>query len=101
MTSGKKQVSGNMKMKIHRGDSVKIIAGKDKGKTAKVVGVMPKKNGVLIEGLNIVKRHTKPSVISPQGGITTLHKPIDISKVVLVEDKKKPAAKKAGKKEKK
>lgn len=75
-------------MKLKKGDLVKVIAGSDKGKTGKIVAVLPEENAVKVEGLNIVKRHTKPNVLNPQGGIQDIHKGIDASKVALVVDQK-------------
>lgn len=78
-------------LRIKKGDVVKVIAGSLKGQTGKVVAVLPNKAAVKVEGLNLVKRHTKPSMVAPQGGITELHKSIDISKVALVVAGKKDA----------
>ena len=75
-------------LKIKRGDTVKVITGSHKGETGKVVRVDVAKKAVYVEGLHIVKRHVKPSMVSPQGGITELHKPIDVSKVALVTSDK-------------
>ncbi|MBP9738412.1 50S ribosomal protein L24 [Candidatus Saccharibacteria bacterium] len=72
-------------LRIKKGDLVKIITGSDKGKTGKVVAVQPNDRTVTVEGINIVKRHVKPSMVSPQGGIVDVHKPMDISKVALVQ----------------
>lgn len=55
-------------MHVKKGDKVKVITGKDKGKSGKVLAAFPKKDRVLIEGINMVKKHTKPSNINPQGG---------------------------------
>lgn len=85
-----------MNMRIKKGDTVRVIAGSHKGKTGKVVAVEPKKNGVRVEGINIVKRAVKPSMVSPQGGITEIHKPLDISKVAIVHPSKKEAVSKIG-----
>ncbi len=64
------------KMHVKTGDTVVIIAGKDKGKQGKVIAAYPKKDRVVVEGLNQVKRHTKPSQNNPQGGIITKEAPI-------------------------
>ena len=72
-------------LRIKKGDQVKIITGSLKGKVGKVVAVHPETRAVSVEGLNIVKRHVKPSMVSPQGGIVDVHKPIDVSKVALVQ----------------
>lgn len=83
-------------LKLKKGDMVKITTGKDKGKTGKIVAVVPKEFAVKVEGINIVKRHNKPNMVQPQGGITNVHKPIDISKVALVHPTKKDAVTKVG-----
>jgi len=70
---------------VARGDTVVIIAGKDKGKQGKVIAAYPKKDRVVVEGLNQVKRHTKPSQNNPQGGIITKEAPIHVSNVMLVD----------------
>lgn len=75
-------------MKLKKGDLVKVITGANKGKTGKIVAVLPEKNAVKVEGLNIVKRHVKPNMLSPQGGIQDVHQGIDVSKVALVIDQK-------------
>ncbi len=76
-----------MKLKIKKGDLVEVIAGKDKGKQGKVIGVMIDKSRVLVEGVNRVKRHTKPSQKNPQGGILEKEAPIHYSNVLLVDPK--------------
>ena len=72
-------------MKIKKGDTVKVIAGSSKGKEAKVISVDVEKNKVVVEGVNVVTKHTKPSAGNPNGGIITKEAPIDISNVMLVE----------------
>jgi len=82
-----------MALKIRSDDEVVVISGKDKGKTGKVLRVDPKKNKVFVEGLNIVKRHMKPSATSPnaQAGVVEKEGPIHISNVMLIDPKdKKP-----------
>jgi len=76
------------RVKLHRGDAVKIITGANKGKTGKIVAVLPSQNAVKVEGIQIVKRHSKPNMAQPQGGIIDKHIPIDVSKVALVIDTK-------------
>ena len=71
-------------LKIKKGDTVKIIAGKDKGKEGKVLLVDAKSSRVIVEGLNIVKRHSKPSTANQKGGIISKEAPIHISNVALV-----------------
>lgn len=71
-------------MRIKTGDTVKLIAGKDKGKTGTVIKTLPKLDKVVVEGLNIAKKHTKPSQTS-QGGIEEFPAPIHVSNVQLVD----------------
>ena len=75
------------KMKIKRGDTVKVIAGDDKGKEAKVLQVLPKTEQVVVEGCNVVKKAIKPSAINPKGGFSNVEKPIHVSNVAKVEGK--------------
>jgi large subunit ribosomal protein L24 len=80
-------------LKIRRDDEVVVISGKDKGKTGKVLRVDPAKERVYVEGLNIVKRHQKPSALNPnaQAGVIEREGPIHVSNVALVDPKdKKP-----------
>jgi len=72
-------------MKIRKDDQVMVLAGKDKGKTGKVLAVVPAEQAVLVEGINVVKRHTKPSSKNPQGGILEVTKPISAAKVMVVD----------------
>ncbi|EIA7305493.1 50S ribosomal protein L24 [Listeria monocytogenes] len=74
-------------MHVKKGDKVKVITGKDKGKSGKVLAALPKKDRVLIEGINMVKKHTKPSNINPQGGILNVEAPIHVSNVMLIDPK--------------
>jgi large subunit ribosomal protein L24 len=74
-------------MKIRKNDSVVVIAGNSKGKTGKVLKVFPVKNRVIVEGINLRKRHTKPSQKSPQGGITEKEAPINVSNVMILDPK--------------
>ena len=71
-------------LKIKKGDTVKVIAGKDSGKEGKVVSVDVKSGKVVVEGINMVTKHAKPSQANPNGGITEKEAPIDISNVMLV-----------------
>ncbi len=71
-------------LKIKKGDLVKVIAGKDKDKEGKVIAVNKKKNTVLVEGINMITKHTKPSMANQQGGIVHQEGPIDISNVMYV-----------------
>ena len=71
-------------MKIKKDDLVRVIAGKDKGKEGKVIAVNSKNNTVLVEGVNIVSKHTKPSMANQAGGIIEKEAPIDISNVMYL-----------------
>ena len=71
-------------LKIKKGDTVKVIAGKDNGKEGKVIAVNVKKNTVLVEGVNMITKHTKPSMANQNGGIIQQEGPIDISNVMYV-----------------
>ncbi len=70
--------------KIKKGDTVKVIAGKDCNTEGKVISVDTKKGKVVVEGVNMVKKHAKPSQANPNGGIIEKEAPIDISNVMLV-----------------
>ncbi len=72
-------------MKLKRDDKVVVILGKDKGKTGTVLAVLPSLNKVLVENINVVKKHTKPSQKLPRGGILDVTKPIDVSKVMVLD----------------
>ena len=71
-------------MKIKKGDTVKVIAGKDNGKEGKVISVDRKNNRVLVEGVNIITKHMKPSAANQNGGIVQKEAPIHISNVMYV-----------------
>ena len=71
-------------LKIKKGDTVKVIAGKDKDKEGKVISADPKNGKVVVEGINIIKKHTKPSAANQNGGIITKEAPIDASNVMYV-----------------
>ena len=71
-------------MKILKGDTVRIITGADKGKEGRVLRSYPKTGKVLVEAINIVKKHIRPSQENPQGGITEKEMPLKISNVVLL-----------------
>ena len=74
------------KFKIKTGDTVKVIAGDHKGSKGKVLQIIKDKDRVLVEGVNLVSKHTKPSAQSPQGGIVKKEASLHISNVMLVED---------------
>ena len=80
------------KMKIHSGDQVKLIAGKDRGKSGRVLRVDPSKQRVFVEGMNMIKRHTKPQQVSgtrseAAGGVIEREGPIHVSNVMLLDPK--------------
>ena len=75
------------KMKIKKKDRVIVIAGKDKGKTGEVTAVMPRENRLIVSGVNMMARHTKPSQGNPQGGIVRREAPIHISNVAHIDPK--------------
>lgn len=74
-------------MRIVKNDTVKILSGKYKNKVSKVLKVFPKDKSIIVEGVNIIKRHSKPSQKNPQGGIVQKEGPINTSKVMLVCNK--------------
>jgi large subunit ribosomal protein L24 len=73
------------KIRLNKGDTVIVLAGKYKGKTGKITATHPAENKVTVEGINIVKKHVKPNNAHPQGAIIELTKPIWVSKVAIVE----------------
>ena len=75
-------------MKIKKGDLVKVIAGKDKDKEGKVIAVNKNKNTLLVEGVNMMTKHTKPSMANQQGGIVHQESPIDASNVMFIHEGK-------------
>lgn len=75
------------KFKIKSGDTVQVIAGDHKGTEGKVVKILKDKNKVIVEGVNMVKKHTKPSAQSPQGGIVEKEAPIHVSNLSLLTKK--------------
>ena len=77
------------KIKIKKGDTVRVIAGSHKGAEGSVVSIFKENNKAIVEGLNLVKKHNKPSAQNPQGGITEKEAPIDISNLsILTSDGK-------------
>ena len=73
--------------KLKKNDKVKVVSGNHKGKEGKILKVYPEKNRVIVEGVNIIKRHTKPNQKNPQGGITQKESPIHISNIMLIDPK--------------
>ena len=74
-------------MRIRKNDMVMIIAGKDKGKTGRVIGVVREKESVIVEQANMVKKHKRPSQANPNGGIVDIEAPIHVSNVMLLDGK--------------
>jgi large subunit ribosomal protein L24 len=79
-----------MSAKIKKGDRVMVLTGKDKGREGVVAKVMPKDARVLVTGLNMVQRHTRPTQFDPQGGIKNKEAPLHVSNVAVVDSKGKP-----------
>ena len=71
-------------MKIRKNDKVRVIAGNDRGKEGKVLKVFPASGKIIVEKVNLIKRHTRPTQRTPQGGIVEKEGPIDISNVMLI-----------------
>lgn len=78
-------------MKLHVGDKVVVIAGNDKGKTGTIQKVYPKLNKVVVENVNVRKKHKKPTQNNPEGSIVEMYAPIDASNVMIVDPKTKKA----------
>ena len=72
-------------MKIRKGDRVRVLSGKDRGKEGEVISVHPRTNQVTVEGVNVAKRHQKPTRSMQQGGIIDKVMPIDVSNVSLID----------------
>ena len=79
-----------MAAKIKKGDRVILLTGKDKGRTGNVVQVMPKQGRVVVQGLNMVQRHTRPSQGDPQGGIKHKEASVHVSNVAVVDSAGRP-----------
>ncbi len=74
-----------MKLHVKKGDTVKVIAGNSRGKSGKVLFVIPEKNRAIVEGVNKIKKHTKPNAKNTQGGIVEKEAPIHISNLMVVD----------------
>ena len=79
-----------MAAKIKKGDRVVLLAGRDKGRQGEVLRVFPKEERLIVQGLNLVKRHTRPSQADPQGGIKTKEAPVHVSNVAYVDRNGQP-----------
>jgi large subunit ribosomal protein L24 len=75
------------KFHIRKGDTVQVTAGEDKGEKGKVLEVLPKKDRAIVEGVNVVKRHQKPSASNPDGGIRETEASIHLSNLMLIDPK--------------
>ncbi len=84
-TRGKKKSTRAVKMRIRKGDRVKVIRGNFAGLEGTVLRAIPKENRVVVEGVNLRKRHTRPSDENPEGGIITFEAPIHASNVMLID----------------
>ena len=73
------------KLKIRKGDNVKVIAGDSKGQSGKVLSVSLAKNTVIVEGINMVSKHTKPNAKNTEGGIVKMEAPVNVSNVMLID----------------
>mgnify|MGYP003289753468 CR=1 FL=1 len=80
-------------MKVKVGDNVRILAGKDKGKEGRIIKTLKKDNKVVVEGINVVKKHVKPNQAEPESKITEKEAPIHVSNVALLDPKTKKATK--------
>lgn len=74
-------------LKLKKNDRVKVLSGNNKGKEGKILKLFRSKNRVIVEGVNMIKRHTKPNQKNPQGGITQKEAPIHISNVMFIDSK--------------
>jgi len=72
-------------MKLHKGDKVMVISGRDHGKTGEILAVFPKTGQIVVQGANIVKRHVKPSQKEPKGGIIPTERPLQASRVMAID----------------
>ncbi|WP_227872150.1 50S ribosomal protein L24 [Paenibacillus albus] len=79
--------SHNNKLHVKKDDTVMVITGKDKGKKGRVIAAYPRQNRVLVEGVNMVKKHTRPSQVNPQGGIIEQEAAIHVSNVMHIDPK--------------
>ncbi|MEI7572210.1 MAG: 50S ribosomal protein L24 [Phenylobacterium sp.] len=79
-----------MAAKIKKGDRIVVLAGKDKGRQGSVLKVIPKEDRVVVEGINMIKRHTRATQADPQGGILSREAALHVSNVAIVDSKGKP-----------
>jgi large subunit ribosomal protein L24 len=76
-----------MANKFKKNDKVKVITGKDKGKISEIISFTPKNDKVILNGVNLVKRHTKPNKLNPEGGIVQKEMPIHVSNIMHIDPK--------------
>lgn len=74
-----------MAAKVKKGDRVVVLTGRNKGAEGEVLKVIPAENRVVVRGVNVVKRHTKPSQLNPQGGINSFEAPVHVSNVAMID----------------
>lgn len=81
----KTNVNAPAKLHVKKGDTVKVLAGNSRGKTGKVLEVIPSKYRAIVEGVNVVSKHTKPSATNPNGGIEKTEAPVHLSNLMVVD----------------
>jgi large subunit ribosomal protein L24 len=86
MANDRTQADKRRRLKVRKGDNVVVLTGRDKGKSGSILRVMPEENRVVVQGVNMVKRHTRPTA-QQQGGIVEKEAPIHVSNVALVDPK--------------
>ncbi len=79
----------NIKLHIRKGDTVRVLSGRDRGKEGEVMVVMPKEGKAIVQGINMVSKHTRPNQQNPNGGILQQEAPIYVSKLMLIDPKTK------------
>lgn len=79
----------NIKLHIRKGDTVRVLSGRDRGKEGEVMVVMPKEGKAIVQGINMVSKHTRPNQQNPNGGILQQEAPINVSKLMLIDPKTK------------
>jgi large subunit ribosomal protein L24 len=84
MPKAKKKTIEPVRIRLKKNDMIEVISGKEKGKTGKILKVVREKNQVVVEKVNMIKRHTRPSPTTGQGGIVEKEAPLHISKVMLI-----------------
>jgi large subunit ribosomal protein L24 len=85
--AGYRNLKQNKKMKLKKGDNVIIVAGKDKGKSGKIIHVLVKENKVVVEGLNMMKKHQRPRKSGEKGSIKSIEMPLNASNVMMIDPK--------------